>query len=101
MADVSILDMANYMAYCVCMKSANIAEFKNHLGKYLSIVEQGEKVLICRRNVPLAMVVPSKQRPVTINKTRLGCGEGSVVIHTDLTEPSFPPNDWNMLQGKL
>lgn len=88
------------MAYFVAMKSTNIAEFKNHMGKYLSIVEQGEKVQICRRNVPLAMVVPSKGKTTTINKTQLGCGEGSVVINTDLTEPSFPFNDWNMLQGK-
>ncbi len=92
--------MANFMAYCVDMKSTNIAEFKNHMGKYLSIVEQGEKVQICRRNVPLAMVVPSKEKTIIINKTQLGCGEGSVVINTDLTEPSFPFNDWNMLQGK-
>ena len=93
--------MAIYMAYYVSMKSANIAEFKDHLGKYLSIVERGEKVQICRRNVPLAMVVPSKQRTVATNKTQLGCGEGSVVINADLTEPSFSQNDWNMLQGKL
>ncbi len=64
--------MANYMAYYISMKSANIAEFKDHLGKYLSIVERGEKVQICRRNVPLAMVVPSKQKTVATNKTQLG-----------------------------
>jgi len=94
------LDVPNFMAYRVGMKSTNIAEFKNHMRKYLSIVEQGEKVQICRRNVPLAMVVPSKGKTTTINKTQLGCGEGSVVINTDLTEPSFPFNDWNMLQPK-
>ena len=93
--------MANYMAYNPGMESANIAEFKDHLGKYLAIVEKGGKVQICRRNIPLAMVIPSKQKTVVINKTQLGCGEGSVVINADLTEPSFSPNDWNMLQGKL
>lgn len=83
------------------MKSANIAEFKDHLGKYLAIVEKGGQVQICRRNIPFAMVIPSKQESAAINKTQLGCGKGSVVINADLTEPSFPQNDWNMLQGKL
>ena len=92
--------MANFMSYYMCMKSTNIAEFKNHMGKYLSIVEQGGEVEICRRNVPLAIMIPSKQRTIHANKTQLGCGEGSVAIHTDLTEPSFS-NDWNMLQGEL
>ena len=89
------------MSHFVYMKSANIAEFKNHMGKYLSIVEQGGKVEICRRNVPLAILVPSKKGTIHTNKTQLGCGKGSVAIHTDLTEPSFLLNDWNMLQGKL
>jgi antitoxin (DNA-binding transcriptional repressor) of toxin-antitoxin stability system len=93
--------MANYMAYTFDMKSANIAEFKDHLGKYLAIVEKGGKVQICRRNIPLAMIIPSKQESAAINKTQLGCGKGSVVIHADLTEPSSSPNDWNMLCGEL
>ena len=89
------------MAYYIYMKSANITDFKDHPGKYLSIVEQGERVQICRHNVPLVMVVPCNQKIDATNKTQLGCGEGSVDIHADLTEPSFSPNDWNMLQGKL
>lgn len=82
------------------MKSANIAEFKSHLGKYLSIVEQGGKVQLCRRNVPMAMIIPAKTK-TTINKTKLGCGSGSVVITTDLTEPAFLPDDWSMMKGEL
>jgi len=85
----------------MAMKSANIAEFKNHMGKYLSLVERGEEIQICRRNVPVAVIVPSQRRTIATNKTQLGCGEGSVVVRTDLTDPSFSVNDWNMLQGKL
>ena len=92
--------MAKFTAYYLYMKSANIAEFKDHLGKYLAMVEQGEEIQLCRRNVPLAMIIPSK-RESTVNKTRLGCGEGSVVIETDLTEPVFSQEDWSMLQGEL
>ncbi|VAX08753.1 hypothetical protein MNBD_GAMMA26-1041 [hydrothermal vent metagenome] len=75
------------------MKSANIAEFKSHLGKYLAIVEQGGKVQLCRRNIPMAIIIPSKAK-ATVNKTQLGCGTGSVVIVTDLTEPACLPEDW-------
>ena len=92
--------MANFTAYYIYMKSTNIAEFKDHLGKYLAIVEQGEAVQLCRRNIPLAMIIPSR-RETTVNKTRLGCGEGSVLIETDLTEPVFSPEDWSMLHGEL
>lgn len=92
--------MASFTAYFMYMKSANIAEFKDHLGKYLAIVEQGESVQLCRRNVPLALIIPAR-RETTVNKTRLGCGKGSVVIETDLTEPVFSLEDWSMLQGEL
>lgn len=92
--------MANFLAYYVDMKSANIAEFKNHLGKYITMVEQGEEILLCRRNVPVARIIPAKKEEIT-NKTQLGCGAGTVTIKTDLTEPVFSEQDWNMLQGKL
>ena len=82
------------------MKSANVAQFKDHLGKYLAIVEQGEKIQLCRRNIPIAMIIPSVQE-TPVNKTCLGCGKGSVVIESDLTEPVFAPDEWSMLQGKL
>ena len=95
------LYMVNFMVYYVYMKSTNIAKFKKHMGKYLSVVEQGGKVEICRRNVPLAIIVPAKPRTIQTNKTQLGCGKGSVVIKTDLTEPSFSSTDWNMLQGEM
>jgi len=80
------------------MKSANIAEFKDHLGKYLTIVEQGGEVQLCKRNIPMAMIIPVKTK-ATINKTKLGCGGGSVVISTDLTEPIFLPDDWSMMKS--
>ena len=76
----------------------NIAEFKNNLSKYLSLVEQGEEVEICKRNVPIAHLVPSGagQRK---NTTRLGCGRGTVTISGDLTEPLIPVDHWDMLRS--
>ncbi|MEN8162565.1 MAG: type II toxin-antitoxin system prevent-host-death family antitoxin [Acidobacteriota bacterium] len=89
--------MANFLAYIMGMKVANIAEFKNSLSSYLAAVELGEEVEIRKRNIPIARVVPAqKQRK---NETVLGCGRGSVKIMGDLTEPLIPENDWEMLQG--
>ena len=79
------------------MKVANIAELKNNLSKFLSLVEKGEVVEICRRNIPFAHIVPLKNKRRK-NYTQLGCGRGSVIIHTDLTEPMIPEESWEMLK---
>jgi antitoxin (DNA-binding transcriptional repressor) of toxin-antitoxin stability system len=79
------------------MKTANVAEFKKHMSAYLEMVEQGETVEICRRNVPIAHLsaVAVKKK----NHTVLGCGEGSVTYLADVTEPFIPSNSWEMLGG--
>ena len=82
--------------YIVAMKIANIAEFKNKLSEYLSLVDQGEEIEVRKYNIPIARVVPV-YRPGK-NKTRLGCGRGSVEIQGDLTEPLIPVDDWEMLR---
>ena len=79
------------------MKVTNIAELKNNLSKFLSFVEKGEKVQICKRNIPIAHIIPYKKRPGK-NKTQLGCGAGSVQIKTDLIEPMIPEQNWEMLK---
>ncbi|OGQ96726.1 MAG: hypothetical protein A2521_07235 [Deltaproteobacteria bacterium RIFOXYD12_FULL_57_12] len=78
------------------MKIANIAEFKNNLSKYLALVEQGEEIEICKRNIPVARLVSSGPRKKT-NRTVLGCGHGSVQVKVDLTEPLIPQDSWEML----
>lgn len=80
----------------MAMKVANIAEFKNHLSEYLAAVADGEEVEIRKRNAPLARVVPI--RSPGRNRTVLGRGAGTVVVHGDLTEPMIPPEDWKMLR---
>lgn len=79
------------------MKMANIADFKKHLSTFLAMVEKGETVEVCRRNIPIAQLVaiPRQQH----NHTILGCGEGSVVFHGSVTEPLIPVENWEMLNG--
>jgi prevent-host-death family protein len=81
--------------YIIDMKIANIAEFKNKLSEYLTLVDQGEEIEVRKYNIPIARVIPV-HRPGR-NKTHLGCGRGSVKIATDLTEPLIPADDWEML----
>ena len=79
------------------MKTANIGNLKDNLSKFISLVEQGEVIEICKRNIPIALLVPhgSKKRK---NRTQLGCGAGTVQINGDLTEPLIPEDRWDMLQ---
>lgn len=55
------------------MIKTNIADAKARLSTYLNKVEQGEIVVLCRRNVPIAEIralpkPPAKERPVGIDR---------------------------------
>jgi prevent-host-death family protein len=78
------------------MKTANIADFKTNLSSFISLVEKGEEIEICKHNIPVARVLPLSRRMV--NRTRLGCGRKTVKINTDLTEPAISSSAWEMLK---
>lgn len=55
------------------MKKLNIHDLKTHFSSYLSLVEKGERLIICRRNVPIAEIRAIsqpllEQRPVGLAK---------------------------------
>jgi antitoxin (DNA-binding transcriptional repressor) of toxin-antitoxin stability system len=79
------------------MKTANIGELKNNLSKFISFVEQGEVIAICKRNIPIALIIPQSSK-TSGNRTQLGCGLGTVKIKGDLTEPLIPEDNWDMHQ---
>jgi len=89
--------MAIMLTYYIDMKMANIAELKNNLSKFLSLVEKGEEVKICKRNIPVAHLIPIKRKE-NKNHTHLGCGKGTVQILSDLTKPMIPLENWEMLK---
>ncbi len=91
----SLLDPYDFVAHIMAMKVANIAEFKNHLSEYLNQVQSGEEIQICKRNVPVARLMPIPQG--RRNRTVLGCGKGSAKATADLTEPLIPEGEWEML----
>jgi antitoxin (DNA-binding transcriptional repressor) of toxin-antitoxin stability system len=91
------LDMAKLLAYILAMKTVNIGELKDNLSKFINFVEQGEVIQICKRNIPIALLVPhgSQKKP---NRTQLGCGIGTLQVKGDLTEPLIPEESWEMLR---
>ncbi|MFP4532200.1 MAG: type II toxin-antitoxin system Phd/YefM family antitoxin [Desulfobacterales bacterium] len=42
------------------MKKVNIVELKNNFSKILMYVEKGERIQVCKRNIPIAYIVPFK-----------------------------------------
>jgi prevent-host-death family protein len=77
------------------IEKANVAKVKEHLSAYVAKAEKGEKVVICRRNRPVAELVPINEPPAS-NMTKLGSAEGSITIKSDLTEPVINKVDWDM-----
>lgn len=83
------------MTYNMVMKQVNLAEFKTHCSKYLAAVERGEEVIIAKRNVPVARVVPSGSGGRR-NKSKFGSMAGTVKILGDIVSPAFDLSDWEM-----
>lgn len=42
----------------------NVAEAKARFSRYLESVQQGETIILCRRNVPIAEIRPLPRKPV-------------------------------------
>jgi prevent-host-death family protein len=71
------------------MLTLNIHEAKTHLSRYLGAVEQGETVVICRRNVPVAEIRPLPQAG-SVNKTQRPFGlakDQGVALPSNFFEP--------------
>ena len=51
------------------MISLNVNEIKTHFSSFLAKVSNGETILVCKRNVPIAEIkplatLPNKKRPI-------------------------------------
>jgi antitoxin (DNA-binding transcriptional repressor) of toxin-antitoxin stability system len=79
------------------MIKLNIHEAKTHLSQYLARLEQGETIVLCRRNTPIAEIRPL---PTPRKKPRpLGIGKGTVTIRPSFFEP-LPDDLLNFFEGK-
>lgn len=67
------------------MITLNIHEAKTHLSKYLAQLEQGETILLCKRNVPIAEIRPLKNPKLT--KRPIGLAKGQFQVPSEFNEP--------------
>ena len=72
------------------MRTANIGTLKNQLSGYLKFVRNGEEVIVCDRNVPIARILP-------LEPSRDYRAEEAQLIAAGLmTPPKDPsPMDWD------
>ena len=68
----------------------NINEVKAKLSEYLEAVANGERVLICKRNHPVAELRAVEQKRT--EPRPLGLGKGTVTIHPSFFDPM--PDDF-------
>jgi prevent-host-death family protein len=79
--------LVKFMTNNLVMK-ANVHELKARLSSYLERVEQGETLILCRRNVPVAELrplakPPAKPRPLGLARRKYGTWS----LPTDFFEP--------------
>ncbi len=79
------------------MIKLNIHEAKTHLSRYLTLLAQGETILLCKRNEPIAEIRPL---PSTLTKPRpIGLAKGLFTIPATFFEP-LSDEDLDAFEGK-
>ena len=79
------LDMTMYLGYFLVMIRLNIHEAKTHLSRYLPLLEQGETIILCKRNVPIAEIKPIEKRRT--EPRELGFMRGQINVTDAFFEP--------------
>jgi prevent-host-death family protein len=78
--------LTNWIGYFVSVIKLNIHEIKTQLSKYIDLVEAGETVLVCKRNIPVAEI-RSIEKKKQKRKPVLGWAEGQGKISLSFDEP--------------
>ena len=75
----------------------NIHEAKTNLSKYLDRLAKGEKILLCRRNVPIAEIHPLP--PKNASKRPIGLAKGRFEVPESFFDP-LPDDLLDEFSGK-
>jgi prevent-host-death family protein len=78
------------------MIKVNIHEAKANLSKYMQAAERGERVVLCRRNVPVVELTPIKKKP---KKRIIGLAKGEISINPEFYDP-LPDDLQKYFEGK-
>lgn len=65
----------------------NTHEAKTHLSRYLSRVEAGETIILCRRNDPIAEIRPIRSATPHGTKRVFGMDEGKFELNDEFFAP--------------
>ena len=79
------VDLGHFLGYTNAMIRLNINEAKTHLSRYLGKLAQGETILLCKRNVPIAEIRPLAPRRKT--KRPIGLAKGKFKVPPEFFEP--------------
>ena len=74
------------------MIKVNITEAEIHFSHYIDSVEQGETIVVCRRNVPIAEIRPVPQSPAELRPVGIDRG-------MTLPQSFFEPLPEDLLNG--
>ena len=66
----------------------NIHEAKTHLSRYLDRLTQGETIILCKRNIPIAEIRPLP--PAQNTRRPIGLAKGQFEVPPQFHEP-LPP----------
>ena len=86
--------MTNYLVYSKTMIKLNINEIKTQFSKYIEMVEAGDTVIVCKRNVPVAEIRPVEKEKKKLRKPILGSARGMVTILPDFDDPLPDEHLW-------
>ncbi len=67
------------------MIKLNIHEAKTHLSKYLAKLKAGDRILLCKRNQPVAQITPLPEAPA--RPRSIGLAKGSFTVPRSFFEP--------------
>ena len=61
------------MWYNLFMRTVNISDLKARLSAHIQLVRDGEEVLVCDRNKPVARIVPCRLEDHSEHRAAAGC----------------------------
>jgi len=80
-----LLDKTRKQVYYLVMIKVNVYEAKKHLSRYLARVQRGERIVLCKRNVPIAELRPLP--PVRREPRPIGLARGAFSVPASFFEP--------------
>ncbi len=67
------------------MIKLNVHEAKTHLSRYLSQLSEGDTIVLCKRNVPIAEIRPLK--PARTERRPIGLAKGRFEVPPEFFDP--------------